>query len=255
LLESLDFPAARGEALDRAVAGQLARFGFGPEWQGVVAAAVGDLLDTPLDSEYSRPLGAAHARQPEGEGLRLQGVDRTRESKGEGLRLREIDRARRLDELEFWYPLAGLTAADLEGTLARFSDYRSEGPRLTFSPVRGLMHGYLDLVFEWNGRYYLADYKSNHLGGRVEDYTRERLAAAMAEHRYDLQYLVYTVALHRFLATRLPDYDYERHFGGAYYLFLRGLRAQAGPAHGVFFDRPPRALVEALDALLAGRSR
>ncbi len=268
LLESLDFPAARGEALDRAVTAQLARFGFAPEWAAVVAVAVADLLDTPLDVRRPDLPGNAHDRpfepeallapetdrhrQPAAEVRRLPAIDRMRWPEGEGLRLRAIDRARRLDELEFWYPLAGLTAPGLEGTLARFAGYRSEGPRLTFSPVRGLMHGYLDLVFEWEGRYYLADYKSNHLGSRPEDYAPEHLAAAMTEHRYDLQYLVYTVALHRFLATRRPDYDYDRHFGGAYYLFLRGLRAQAGPAYGVFFDRPPRALVEALDALFAG---
>ena len=114
------------------------------------------------------------------------------------------------------------------------------------------MHGFLDLVFEWAGRYYLADYKSTFLGGRPEDYAPGRLAAAMGEHRYDLQYLVYTVALHRFLGTRIPDYDYERHFGGVYYLFLRGLDPAAGPDRGVCFVRPPLGLVEALDALFAG---
>ena len=220
LLEALDFPSARGEGLARTVADQLARFGFAPEWQGVVAGALEGVLDTPLD--------------------------------GEGLRLRGVDRAHRLDELEFWYPLARVSTAALEGTIARFAGYRREDPRFTFSPVRGLMHGFLDLVFEWAGRYYLADYKSTFLGGRPEDYAPGRLAAAMGEHRYDLQYLVYTVALHRFLGTRIPDYDYERHFGGVYYLFLRGLDPATGPRRGVYFARPPLALVEALDALFAG---
>ena len=220
LLEALDFPSARGEGLARTVADQLARFGFAPGWRGVVAGALEGVLDTPLD--------------------------------GEGLRLRGVDRAHRLDELEFWYPLARVSAAALEGTIARFAEYRREDPRFTFSPVRGLMHGFLDLVFEWAGRYYLADYKSTFLGGRPEDYAPGRLAAAMGEHRYDLQYLVYTVALHRFLGTRIPDYDYERHFGGVYYLFLRGLDPATGPRRGVYFARPPPALVGALDALFAG---
>ena len=220
LLEALDFPTARGEGLARTVADQLDRFGFAPEWQGVLAGALEGVLDTPLDAS--------------------------------GLRLRGVDRAHRLDELEFWYPLARLSAGALEGTVARFAGYRREDSRFTFSPVRGLMHGFLDLVFEWAGRYYLADYKSTFLGGRPEDYAPERLATAMAEHRYDLQYLVYTVALHRFLGTRVPDYDYERHFGGVYYLFLRGLDPAAGPDRGVCFVRPPLGLVEALDALFAG---
>ncbi len=78
-----------------------------------------------------------------------------------------------------------------------------------------------------------------------------RLGAAMAASFYDLQYLVYTVALHRMLAGRLRDYDYDRHFGGVYYLFARGMHPAQGPAAGVYFARPERALVEALDACLA----
>jgi exodeoxyribonuclease V beta subunit len=92
----------------------------------------------------------------------------------------------------------------------------------------------------------LADYKSNHLGSHAEDYCPERLDAAMLEHRYDLQYLIYTVALRRFLARRIHDYSYERHFGGAFYLFLRGMRPDSGGA-GVHAVKPPLALIEGLD--------
>ncbi|HMV72593.1 MAG TPA: hypothetical protein PKC08_10490, partial [Pseudomonadales bacterium] len=113
--------------------------------------------------------------------------------------------------------------------------------------------GFLDLVFEWAGRYYLADYKSNWLGGRPEDYAPERLATAMAEHRYDLQYALYTLALTRLLRQRLGEtFDYERHVGGVYYLYLRGMRAAAGARHGVWYARPARELIEALDALCSG---
>ena len=71
---------------------------------------------------------------------------------------------------------------------------------------------------------------------------------ALLAHRYDVQYLLYVFALHRLLGARLPDYDYERHVGGALYLFLRGADADT---QGVFATRPPRALIEALDALFS----
>ena len=110
-----------------------------------------------------------------------------------------------------------------------------------------MVTGIIDLVFEHEGRFYIADYKSNFLGGQFVDYERPGLEQAVYERRYDLQYLLYTLALHRYLCQRLRGYDYARHFGGVYYLFLRGMRPESGPACGVYFHRPDPALVETLD--------
>jgi exodeoxyribonuclease V beta subunit len=110
-----------------------------------------------------------------------------------------------------------------------------------------MVNGIIDLVFRHGDRFFIADYKSNFLGGRFRDYAPERLRSAVYERRYDLQYLLYTLALHRYLGQRVPDYDYARHFGGVYYLFLRGMRPETGSACGVYFHRPGLALVDALD--------
>ena len=72
----------------------------------------------------------------------------------------------------------------------------------------------------------------------------------MLDRRYDLQYLLYILALHRYLQQRLPGYDYSQHMGGAVYLFLRALRPANGSAYGVFHDLPPAALIERLDLLV-----
>jgi exodeoxyribonuclease V beta subunit len=72
----------------------------------------------------------------------------------------------------------------------------------------------------------------------------------MVDHDYVLQYHFYVLALHRHLRSRIPDYDYERHFGGVVYVFLRG--AVAGSTRGMFFDRPPVALIAAMDAWIGG---
>ena len=50
----------------------------------------------------------------------------------------------------------------------------------------------------------------------------------------------------------LRRYDYDQHVGGAVFVFLRGLGA---PSQGVYFTRPPRELIEELDALFKGGRR
>ena len=112
------------------------------------------------------------------------------------------------------------------------------------------MRGFIDLIFETGGRFYILDYKSNWLGLRSEDYEGEHMDRAMAREGYFLQYLLYTLALHRYLRHRLPDYDYDRHFGAVFYLFLRGMDPVSGARRGVYRDRPAKALIEELDAYL-----
>ncbi|MCD6295063.1 MAG: hypothetical protein J7M20_09150, partial [Deltaproteobacteria bacterium] len=92
-------------------------------------------------------------------------------------------------------------------------------------------------------------YKSNHLGDNPRDYGLKAMAGAMLSHRYDLQYVLYTLALHRLLKARLPDYRYQRDMGGAVYLFLRGVDRNH---NGVYGDKPPQTLIEQLDRDFAG---
>ncbi|WP_399698284.1 PD-(D/E)XK nuclease family protein, partial [Xenophilus sp.] len=112
--------------------------------------------------------------------------------------------------------------------------------------LAGMLKGFMDLVFEHDGRWWVADYKSNWLGPDAAAYDAAAMRAALLAHRYDVQYVLYVFALHRLLRARLPGYDYGRHMGGAVYLFLRGADAAT---HGVFAERPPRELIESLDAL------
>ena len=151
-----------------------------------------------------------------------------------------------------------LTAARLAATFRRYAAspvppaYADRVRRLGFAPLAGYLKGFIDMVFEHDGRWYVVDYKSNLLGRQAHDYQAERLVIAMTAHHYFLQYHLYAVALHRYLSMRLPGYDYERHFGGVYYLFVRGMAPEFAPGNGVFHDRPRRALIERLSAVLAG---
>lgn len=118
------------------------------------------------------------------------------------------------------------------------------------SVLRGMMTGFIDLVFGWDGRFHVLDYKSNWLGDRLSGYQDEGLRRSMREHRYGLQALIYSVALHRYLGRRILDYAPSQHLGDCWYLFLRAVGL--APGAGLWRKRFPDALVESLDALFEG---
>lgn len=151
-------------------------------------------------------------------------------------------------ELEFWFASHQVDTRALDALATSSLLPGQRRPVLEPRTLNGMLKGFIDLVFEHDGRFYVLDYKSNALGEGDEDYRDDVMAAGILAHRYDLQYLLYTLALHRLLKARLPDYDYDRHMGGAVYLFLRGCHADS---HGVFRDRPSRETMMALDDLFS----
>ncbi len=168
------------------------------------------------------------------------------------LTLASVPAQQRIAELAFYLPIdAPLQATALDALAKRYDPLSANCPPLSFQQVQGMLKGFIDLVFCWQGRYYLLDYKSNWLGESASAYTQPVMQAAMMAHRYDLQYQLYTLALHRYLRHRVPNYDYDRHMGGAIYLFLRGVDS-ALPTNGIFTQRLPRAFVEHLDGLFSG---
>jgi exodeoxyribonuclease V beta subunit len=192
------------------------------EWTGTLSHWLGRLLQTPLA---------------------LPGAP-------EGVALAQLAPEACQAEMEFLYAAHRLSVAGLDDAVTGAILTGARRPALQEARVNGMLKGFIDLVFRHGGRYYILDYKSNHLGDGPEAYGPAALAAAMLEHRYDLQYVLYTLALHRLLKARRPGYDYDRHVGGAVYLFLRGVDEKG---RGVYTDRPPRALIERLDAAFAGR--
>lgn len=201
---------------------------------------------------------------------------------GQALKLCELPRRQRLTEMEFLLPLGLTSAEQLTALLRQFDPIAARSAALNFAELEGMLKGFIDLIFEYQGKYYLLDWKSNHLGDQRMDYHQEALNQAMSEHRYDLQYLIYSLALHRYLGSRVKNYQYERDFGGVYYLFLRGLSPQmplvseAEPidpdeltegakasmplaqslqpemdACGVFYTKPAAALIEQLDKVFS----
>jgi exodeoxyribonuclease V beta subunit len=224
MFEKLDFSAC-GDGMPALVSAQLRRHGFGAEWLGTVSAMVRNVVHTPI-----------------------AGADDT-------FCLGRLAQGEWLSELEFFFPLRFIEAKRVSELLRRWGGNHGDAclpslaDRLDFAPVRGMVRGFLDMVFRHKGRYYLVDWKSNHLGNRPEEYGRDCLAREMDRKLYRFQYLLYTVALNRFLSVRDPAYRYGANFGGALYLFLRGMDPNR-PGNGIFRDLPPEGLVEELTECL-----
>lgn len=128
------------------------------------------------------------------------------------------------------------------------AQYHTPRAAFQFEPLLGMVRGFVDLIFCHQQQYYILDYKSNHLGYQLEDYEEAKLQQYMLDANYDLQYLLYVLALHRYLRQRDPNYQYEQHFGGVMYTFLRGMNGQNAD-YGVYFAKPAPELITQLDQL------
>lgn len=152
-------------------------------------------------------------------------------------------------ELEFLLELHQVNAQELDQLISSHTQGNNYGPPATYKLLNGMLKGFIDLVIEHQGRYYIVDWKSNYLGGDDASYSQAAMQQAIYRHRYDVQYMLYILALHRHLKVRLPDYDYQQHMGGAIYSFLRGWKNPN--SQGLFHDLPPKQVIEQLDQLFS----
>jgi exodeoxyribonuclease V beta subunit len=176
--------------------------------------------------------------------LRLQVADAPTQSLGSPLVLQAVPANALWAEMEFNLPVGQLSSHELDAQIQRHVLQGLERPALQNNVLQGMLSGFMDLVLQHDGRYWVLDYKSNLLA----DYQAPHLSAAILTKRYEVQYVLYTLALHRLLQSRLPNYHYEQHMGGAVYLFLRGVDT---PSAGVHCLRPPWALIDLLDQRFA----
>ncbi len=169
------------------------------------------------------------------------------------LSLSELMAADCVAEMEFWFQASAVDTLILDTVVKTHILPQQTRPELQANTLNGLLKGFIDLVFQHQGRYYVVDYKSNRLGATDADYATPKLNQAMLQHRYDLQYSLYLLALHRYLRSRLREnYDYDRDIGGAVYIFLRGLDNEK--TRGIYHHKPPLPLIETLDRLFGPRS-
>jgi exodeoxyribonuclease V beta subunit len=227
LFEVLDYrQTRRSQAWGDQVAAEVVLRGFERKWVTPVMGLIRDVLATPLPA--TAPSLALNLLAPQA----------------------------CVKELAFVFPLSDIDPDRLTAVFDRHDlslprdviDHQLQ--RLDFIISGGFLRGFIDLVFRWQDRYYLVDWKSNWLGDTYADYAADRINAVMVEDYYFLQYHLYVLALDQFLRQRLPTYAYERDFGGVYYLFIRGVRSNRNAASGIFYDRPQAGLLRDLRRLL-----
>src|SRR5690625_2635950 len=171
-----------------------------------------------------------------------------------GVALPDLDPQRTLREWSFMVPVGAITPQRLATAVRHhagepiLSGYSGRLAGLQQDALDGYLTGVADFAFEHEGRWYVFDWKSTNLGSRLEDYAPERLHEAAVDRHYILQLYIYALGLHRYLQTRMPDYDYNRHIGGAGVVFLRGIDGRSD--NGFYVLRPPLALIQAMDEML-----
>lgn len=226
IFETIDFDADN-KTISQAVSDTLKSYNISSVWADIVTTMVYNVLNAPLMTNF--------------------------------VSLSKISANKRRHELEFYYPVEHLESKRMVQLFNQHNlftmKYAKALEQLSFADISGFMHGFIDMVFEHNNAYYIVDWKSNLLGASLEDYHRSKLDNAIASHLYFLQYTIYTVAVHRYLQLMLGKaYNYEKHFGGVFYIFVRGVDASRGCEYGIFYDKPDAVLISKLDNLLAGKA-
>ncbi|MCP4373308.1 MAG: hypothetical protein GY797_35155, partial [Deltaproteobacteria bacterium] len=222
ILENLDFTEGASQIRKSLVKEKLTEFGFDLKWEKTVCDMISNLISTPLlENKKSFVLSS-------------------------------VENVNRINEMEFYFPLKTVTPQKLSkiffdhGGISVPSDFPSRLEKLSFMPSEGFMKGYIDLIFQLSGRFYLVDWKSNYLGNHIEDYSKDSIDETMNKDLYILQYHIYLLAIHQYLRLHIPKYSYESDFGGVFYIFLRGMDKSCGPQFGVYNDLPGSDLIDAL---------
>ncbi len=226
LFEKIDFTKPIAES-NQFISDAFLKFGYSAEqirkWQAAIENMLNEVLNTSLSSEKN-------------------------------IKLNSVTREQRLNELEFYLPLTRLEMQQWQYFFQQYADLIPDAfvqriKELKISTVKGFLKGFIDMIFEHEGKYYLVDYKSNFLGKEAVDYQAAALQQKIAQQDYFLQYYLYSVALHRYLKQRKNDYCYERDFGGIFYLFVRGMHSTT-QTQGVYYDKPAETLIEAFSQFL-----
>ncbi|MFM2034767.1 MAG: exodeoxyribonuclease subunit beta, partial [Pseudomonadota bacterium] len=214
------------------------------EW---LAAEGFALADNPDLAERLRRRTSRHAPNMDADGV-VQWLQAVVSTRMPGVEAALCELGAVLPEMEFWLPAHSLDTPAIDAICASHILPGLERPALPASQLHGMLMGFADLVFEHQGRYWVLDYKSNHLGPDDAAYHRDALDHAMLAHRYDVQAALYMLALHRLLRSRLGSaYLPEQHLGGAIYFFLRGVR---GPCAGVCHIAAGMPMLDGLDQML-----
>jgi len=228
LLENIDYEQSEMTAIDALISEKLSEYGFDLKWHPTIQHMIHRVRHAQLSSE------------------------------DEHFCLCHIPKKDQIHELGFYFPITELQPNEIKAimeTIPWVRRGRYQLQALNFKQLKGMMKGFVDLIFCYKKKYYIVDWKSNYLGPELKYYNQPSMKHAIIDHYYILQYYIYTIALHRYLNQRLPGYDYDVHFGGVFYIFLRGLDQKNSGNYGIFRDRPDGKTIHSLDQFFQTGSR
>ena len=204
IFELVDFTADK-MSLTPIVSDTIDEFNFDPKWIDCLSSKTHDILNAPV-GEY-------------------------------GFCLAYI--SNKIVEMEFLLPVFSRAESYVSQWLTK---HRGENTRFIQDDLSGYFTGFIDLVAHHNDKFYIIDYKSNYLGDGFQSYGFDEMKESIHEHFYDLQYLLYTVALVIYLQSKMPGFDYEKHFGGIAYIYTRGVNGSDSTT-GFYCTRPNVKLI------------
>ncbi|HFC29426.1 MAG TPA: hypothetical protein ENJ44_00095, partial [Oceanospirillales bacterium] len=203
IFENINFDSSI-QALNKNVSQQLQKYNFSELWQNCLSQQIHKILNTSLWQN--------------------------------GVQLAQLKQY--TVEMEFMLPITPNSHKQISTWL---SQHRKQATEFSQEQLSGYLTGFIDLVFQHQGKFYVLDYKTNHLGNNFSDYSDNKLQQAIYEHFYDWQYLLYTTALVKYLKTINANFSYQNQFGGVVYLFTRGINGKT--AQGIYFKKPEQQII------------
>lgn len=214
IMEELDFQEKDSEIIDAQVRQSLSKYDLEDKWQDTALQMVDNTLNVTIKTQH-------HPNR---------------------FCLKDISPQSQKSEMEFYFPLQYISTEGLKQSIKsavpQFQNHRlyRTVERLNLMENQGFMKGFIDLIFCYQQRYYILDWKTNTLGQQAEEYHPDKIEEYMVDHSFVLQYYIYTIALHKVLKLKLKDYQFDKHFGGIFYFFLRGIDKNSDQPFGIFHD-------------------
>lgn len=198
----------------------LDKYSFSQKWSSILMSWIYDIINVPININNQK------------------------------ITLSKLKKESYIQELEFFLPIKNtLYSEKFNKVIQNFDSISLFAPKIFFNPVSGVLKGFIDLIFIWKNKYYILDYKTNWLGKNNNFYTDEYIKNEIIKKRYDLQYQIYSIAIHQYLKNIIKNYNYKTHFGGILYMFLRGIKNKKN--NGIFYILPDYSLIEKLIILIS----
>ncbi len=154
-------------------------------------------------------------------------------------------------EFDFFLPIKKFNFKKFMNIMKKYDCFLKWNKNISYNKnnFEGFLNGIIDLVFFYKNRYFIVDYKTNWLGDNYINYKNNILYEYIYLHNYNVQYILYSIALHNYLKINVKKYNYNYNFGGIYYIFLRGLFLDNKNKSftGIFYTRPDFLLINKLN--------